>query len=296
MEKGKNSVKLYHKPKLRAPYLLAAWSGMGAVALLTVNYLRQALHAELFGEIDPWDYYAPSQVLTQDGLIQSPVLPETRFYFWDKGKAHDLIFLIGTVQPSSAYEMAVQIMDTAAQFAVERVYTAAAFPKVIHHTSKPRVLGAATHRHMLAELEDYDITLMQDGTIDGLNGLLLAAAKVRDIRGLCLLGEIPLYAHDIINPWAAHAVLRVLTQILDVDISLKRLEFWAKDMEPEMDRLYDILPDKDKEAFKRSQGTSDHPHANSPNLEQPLIADEAFFEGIEQFLDQHRHSEDDTAD
>ena len=69
MAETTNPINLYTTPELHAPHLVAAWSGMGAVALLAANYLRQALEVELFGEIDPHSYYSPAQVIIQDGVI-----------------------------------------------------------------------------------------------------------------------------------------------------------------------------------------------------------------------------------
>ena len=284
MEKRQGSVKLHARPALRQPHLVAAWSGMGAVALLTANYLRQELDAAFFGEIDPYDYFSPSQVQIKDGLIQAPELPQTKFYFWNKGEVHDLIFLIGTEQPPDPYEMALQVLDTAQQFGVERIYTSAAFPTLIHHSQEPGVRGTATHPYLVAEMKTYGVGIMDQGTIGGLNGLLLAIAKERNIEGLCLLGDIPLYTTQMINPGASHAILAVLTRMLNLEIDLKRLTVWAEDLRPEMDKLYSILPRRIREATEPTQA------------EQPLVADARFFDEIERFLEHGWRPEDEDED
>jgi proteasome assembly chaperone (PAC2) family protein len=274
-----DAVKLYATPQLQRPYLVAGWSGMGAVALLAVNFLRKELGAEVLGEIDPYHFFSPSQVLIRDHLIQSLEFPESRFYSWQAGAAHDLIFFIGTNQPSRGYEMAVLILDVAQQFGVERIYTAAAFPTVIHHSQVPGVWGTATHRELLAEMEAYDVQVMDQGTISGLNGMLLAVAKERDLRGLCLLGEIPVYATQMINPKASRAVLTALTRMLNLEVDMTKLNLWAEDLAPQMDRLYDILPDHVKGAVQSEEPT---PPALEAGLD--LVVDEAFFDEIERFL------------
>jgi proteasome assembly chaperone (PAC2) family protein len=294
MTEPTNPVNLYMTPKLRAPHLVAAWSGMGAVALLAANYLQQALEVEFFGEIDPHSYYSPAQVIIQDGVIQLPAFPETRLYYWDKGQDHDLIMLIGTEQPPDAYGIAVQIVDTARQLGIERVYTAAAMPRFIPHTKDPAVWGTATHPELLAELEQYGVKLMDQGTIAGLNGLLLAVAKEHGIEGLCLLGEIPMYARGMLNPRASRAVLAVLTQMLGVEIDLDRLTLWADDLDSEMAKLYAALPEYIREAISRDKELALDPDLEATETEPPLIVDDAFFGQIEEFLKQQRKGEDDT--
>jgi proteasome assembly chaperone (PAC2) family protein len=288
-----NPFQLYHVPRLRDPYLVAAWTGMGAVGLLSANYLRQELDAQLCGRIDPRAFFSPTQVVVEDGVIHSPVLPETKLYYWDRADRHDLLFLVGTEQPTDVYRMAQAVVDVAQQLGVQRVYTTAAMPTFIHHSQVPRVWGTATHSELLRELGYYDVNRMREGTIGGLNGLLLAVARDRDMEGLCLLGEIPLYASQMVNPAGAHAVLGVLTAMLDVEVRLDRLAVWAEDLSAQMDRLYELLPDDVKERLE-----GEHPPSSPPSgdTEQPLVADEAFFDEIERFLDQNRRADDDQDD
>lgn len=291
MNDAPSSVQLYNVPELRAPFLVAAWSGMGAVALLTVNYLREELQAQLFGRIDPRHYYAPTEIPIEDGLIQPITLPETRFYYWKTGGHHDLVLAIGTEQPSDAYRMAVEISLASVNLGIQRVYTAAAYPTFIHHTSEPAVWGTATHRDILIDLENLGVKPMRQGTIGGLNGLLLSVAKEHDIDGACLLGEIPLYTTQMINPKASRAVLWHLTQLLGVEISLEKLSVWAQDLQPQMDQLYDLLPDHVREALERGEPLEEGLTETPSEAEPPLEADEAFFDEIERFLSEQRGSQ-----
>jgi len=73
--------------------------------------------------------------------------------------------------------------------------------------------------------------------IAGLNGLILGIAKERDIDGICLLGEVPVYATQVANPKASLAVVKVLTRILGIDIDLTELSNLAKQTSKEMERL-----------------------------------------------------------
>ncbi len=64
---------LHREPELRDPYLLAAWSGMGNVALGAARYLRDKLGAELFGEIRLAESFRFSGILVNDdGTLEFP--------------------------------------------------------------------------------------------------------------------------------------------------------------------------------------------------------------------------------
>jgi proteasome assembly chaperone (PAC2) family protein len=52
---------------------------------------------------------------------------------------------------------------------------------------------------------------------------MLGVAKERGIDGICLLGEVPLYATRIQNPMASLVILKVLSRILNIEIDLTEL-------------------------------------------------------------------------
>ena len=92
---------------------------------------------------------------------------------------------------------------------------------------------------MSAELESYDLAQRGNLQISGLNGLLLGVAKERDIEGVCLLGEVPMYATRIQNPAAAVAVLGVLTRMLDIEIDITELADAARETADRMKQMAD---------------------------------------------------------
>jgi hypothetical protein len=276
-------------PELHRPHLLAAWSGMGAVAILAINFLRQEMEAQELAEIDPRPFFSPSQVKIKDRLVQRPEYPEGRFTYCHRPE-RDLLFFVGTEQPDRGYEMAQLVLDVAERFGVTQVTTAAAFPTLIHHGAAPGVWGAANDPALLPELTRHGVQIMEQGTIGGLNGLLLAAARERDLPGFCLLGEIPVYTTQMINPRAARAALAVLTRMLGLEVNLGKLTLWAQDLAPQMDRLFKIVPRHVREAIRQAEESE----AGEGEEEGPeMVADENFFDEIERFLQQHWQDDDD---
>jgi len=129
------------------------------------------------------------------------------------------------------------VLDVAQRFQVKRIYTCAAALTRIHHTETPRVWGVATDYEAAQDLKKYDLVQKGSLQIAGLNGLLLGVAKERNIEGICLLGEVPMYITRIQNPMAALAIIKVLTKMLDVEIDIAELAQLASEAEEKMKQV-----------------------------------------------------------
>jgi len=221
----KNLIKLYARPKLNSPNMLASWPGIGDVSIIVATYLRKKLDFKELGEIEPSYFFDAIGVVAKDNVIEAPQFPQSKFYYWkNKGEGSDIILFIGEDQPlTKGYELANCVLDVGARFQAKRIYTCAAALSRIHHTEQPRVWGVVTSQHMTEELEKYDLVQRSNLQIAGLNGLLLGVTKERDIEGICLLGEVPMHATRIQNPVAALAVLQVLTKMLDIEVDVGEL-------------------------------------------------------------------------
>ena len=229
-------VKLYARPKLNSPVLLASWPGVGNVSLIVAAYLKKKLDFKDLAVVDAAQFFEPIGVLAEDGVVDEPHFPQSEFYYWkNKAGRSDLILFIGEDQPATkAYDLAACVLDTALRFQVQRIYTCAAAVTRIHHTEEPRVWGVATSQETAQGLSRFN--LVQSGSlhIAGLNGLLLGVARERGIDGACLLGEVPSYATQVQNPIAALAVLRVLTKLLQIELDLDELVEMARETKERM--------------------------------------------------------------
>jgi hypothetical protein len=235
----KNRGILYKEPHPKACDFIAAWPGIGNVSLIVAKYIRDKINAEEIGEIEPFDFFDPIGVMVKGNIIEAPQFPESKFYYWHNAKSdRDLVMFIGDEQPSfKGYDLADCVLDVAQKLKARRVYTCAAAIARIHHTEPSRVWLAATDQKPIDELKHHDVVLRGDLQIAGLNGLFLGIAKERGIEGVCLLGEVPMYASRIPNPKAALAVSNILTKILGFAIDLSELAGFAKVAEEEMKKL-----------------------------------------------------------
>ena len=251
-------LKIRKKPKLRNPYLICAWPGMGEVAFKAAQYLIDKLKAEEFAEIIPQDFFYFTASVIQNGVLSTPELPYSKFYYWKnpatkrggsakyyggKSEGSDLIIFISNAQPdlAKAQDYCRQIIHIAKSFNVNTVVSFASMPQAIDHSQSPNVWFSATSPQLNSDLKKYNFSLLTEGQISGMNGLFLGMAKKEGFEGFCLLGEIPLYTIQIENPRASYAVLVALNKILNIQIDFSGLLTQAQVMEDEINKLLDYL-------------------------------------------------------
>lgn len=234
-----NLIKIQARPKLNSPSLLAAWPGIGNVSILVASYLDKKMSFKPLASINAAHFFDPIGVAVKDNLVESPQFPQSRFFYWkNPDGGNDIILFIGDDQPSSkGYELANCVVDMAEKYHAKRIYTCAAAITRIHHSEQPKVWGVATDDSMMNELKEYDLIRRGNLHISGLNGLLLGVAKERNIQGLCLLGEVPQHTIRIQNPMSALAILKVLSQMLGINIDTFEMAQQAAETKEKMKQL-----------------------------------------------------------
>jgi len=237
-------VKFSKRPKLKNPYLLCAWPGMGEVAFKAATYLIEQLKAEEFAEIPPEDFFYLTGSIVQEGILNTPEFPYSKFYYWrNKTGENDLIIFISNAQPdlAKADDYCKRIIYIAKSLKVKTIISFAAMPQAIDHTQQPKVWFTATSKEIINILTKYNFELLSEGQISGMNGLFLGMAKKEELNGFCLLGEIPLYTIQTENPKASYAVLDALARILKIQMDFNNLIDEAHGMEGEINKLLDYL-------------------------------------------------------
>ncbi len=229
--------------KLRNPWLVAAWPGMGSVATIAGTYLAEVLKLEPAGMIPPGQFFTIDRVDVQSGIARSGALPRSMFFVWrDPDGKRDLIIFLGEAQPATGgFTMCQRIMEYAARRGVKRVVTFAAMGTQLLPSDDPRVFGAVTAPELLGELRASDVDLLQEGQVGGLNGALLAAAAEHGVPAMCLLGEFPAYAANVPNPRAALAVLQAFSALAGLEIDLSVLAGRADQMDAQLTHLLEKL-------------------------------------------------------
>ena len=237
-------IKFSRKPRLKNPYFIVAWPGMGEVAFRAANILVDKLKAEEFAEIKAREFFYQTESVVQNGLLSLPEMPFNKFYFArPRGAKNDLLIFLSDAQPdlAKAEEYCNSIIELAKKYKVKNVVSFAAMPQPIDHTQKPKVWFTSTSIQLNDQLKKLDIQLLVEGQISGLNGLFLGMAKQAGFEGFCLLGEIPLYTIQIENPRASFAVLETLKKILNLEFDLSDLLDQSQAMEEQINVLLDHL-------------------------------------------------------
>lgn len=232
MQDKKKLLKIYSRPELKKPFLVAAGPGTGNVGLRTADYLRKRLGAELFAEIEPGDFFTPPYSFAfREGLIDIvPVqpgerTPQNRFYYWRSKGAHDIIIFTGDTHPlpGKVPELADYVLEAAEGFGLHRLYMPGAFLADIHHLSEPAICGSATDEELREYLHSYHIADAPPMHIaHNLNAWLLGMAKGKNIEAIGLISEIPSYKPEDKNTRAIRSLMRIMLKMLgigDLDIS-----------------------------------------------------------------------------
>lgn len=211
-----------NKPR---PWLIAAWPGMGNVAVIAAGYLVQQFGMREMGELASHDHFDVDEVEVTGGVVAPARLPRGVFFHWtNPGAGRDLIVFLGEAQPATgSYSYAHELLQRAAEMGVERIFTFASMASGLHPAENPKVSGVATDRRTLADLRRAEVEPLSDGQIGGLNGVVLGVAATRGVQGIGLLAEIPFFAAAVPNPKAARAALSVFSVLADIEISLDEL-------------------------------------------------------------------------
>ncbi|MFA5156538.1 MAG: PAC2 family protein [Candidatus Omnitrophota bacterium] len=237
-------IKIIKRPKLKDPYLIVAWPGMGEVAFKSAHYLVETLKAEECAELLADEFFYPTSSNVKSGVLSLPDLPSGKFYYWkNKSGKNDIVIFMSNAQPdlSGSELYCERILAYAKHIKVKALIGIAAMPQPVEHTQQPNVWVTATSADQINSLKKYELDILADGQISGMNGLFLGIAKREGFQGFCLLGEIPLYTIQIENPKASCAVLEALAKILGIQIDLSSLLTQAHIMEEEINKLMDYL-------------------------------------------------------
>jgi proteasome assembly chaperone (PAC2) family protein len=222
--------------KLKDPWLIAAWPGMGLVGHLAVDHLARALMAEPMSEIPPEDHFDLTKVEVKNGILVPRPMPRTLLSVRRGSNGErDLLILESERQPESrAHRFCERVLGIAQELGVVRVFTFAAMAMPTPPDAPSRVFGAATDVALANELRGFGVELLPEGEIGGMNGVLLATAAERSLPGASLLGEFPFFASGVPNPKASASILRAFSRISGLRIDLSKLDAQAVEVEKQL--------------------------------------------------------------
>ncbi|MGI9515995.1 MAG: PAC2 family protein [Pirellulaceae bacterium] len=251
---------------LERPIMVAAWPGMGHVALTAAYYLMAKLEMKMLVEYQATELFDVDHVAVNKGLVQPFRYPKSQFFGWkNPGDGPDMILFIGEAQPPlGRYNFCRKLIDYAQQMAVSKVVTFAAFATNIGLSDQGRVVAAAIDHETLGRLVEKEVHLLSGGNVSGMNGILLGVAAERHMSGGCLLGELPHMFAGVPYPKASLNVLQMFSKLTDLEIDLSELVL-------EADRIQQHLTEAVSQLKHLEQRAGQHPESEEETfLPDPL--------------------------
>lgn len=220
----------YEEPELNDPILVEGLPGVGNVGKLAAEHLLDQIQAKKFADIIS-KHFPPQVMVDDEGLIK--LVNNEMYYSKGEGKRPDIIILVGDYQgltPDGQYELSDNTLQIAKRYGVQMIYTLGGYG-IGKMVEKPRVLGAATDRELVVEMKKRGVVFSKGepgSGIVGASGLLLGLGKIYDIKAVCLMGETSGY---FVDPKGAEVVLRVLADILNVEVDFSALQDKAEQID-----------------------------------------------------------------
>lgn len=201
--------------------------GVGSVGKIAADYLSNCLNCQPVKSFISKGF--PPQIMINGNQV---MLMQAEL----KAARDDLFILSGDAQPLEVREMyglAGEILEYLKSRNVTDVITLAAYVG----DSSEKVVAAATDQSLAKELENEGVSLLRNGAIGGINGLLVGLAPMYGLRGLCLLGTTS--GEDLIDFRAAKDLLETVKSILGLEVDLNSLsiveEKGVEEIEPSED-------------------------------------------------------------
>jgi len=227
------------KPKLKNPVFIEGLPGVGNVGRVAAGYLVEELKAKKFAELIS-SHFMPVALIPQGSQVE---MIKAEFFYWKaKNKnQNDLIIMIGDSQsadPEGHYEIVDEILKFLKKLNVKEIFSLGGL-NIGVQTEKPKVVGAVSDASLEKKYRKYNIifdTSQRVGTIVGAAGLFVGLAKYYNIPAICLLGEtsgMPFLP----DPRSAEAVIKVLSEILNLKIDTSKLQERIKEMKEFMKRI-----------------------------------------------------------
>lgn len=174
------------EPNVQKPLIIAAMQDMGNVGSIVIDFINKNLKTSVFREVLP-SY--PAFVIDNGGYID---LPEER---WEFRYAKDIIVFGGGMgQPQTVEELNAlcqDVIDVAKKYSARFIYTLGGFHTDRELGKEPRTFVTTTSHELTDRVKKLGIsTTPQSSIITGFNGLILGFAKLNEIEGIGLYGEL----------------------------------------------------------------------------------------------------------
>jgi len=272
----------HHRPELEDASLVVGFSGWmdgGDVSTGTLRFLEKKLAAEKFAEIDPERFfifnlpgtmeqvaqYRP-HLRISNGLIEEISFPANRFFVSQK---HNLVLFSGKEPNLLWHQFARCFFQVVETCSIRRIYFAGSVGGLTPHTREPRVFCSLSDEKYREKLEGLDVRFSDyEGPSSFINFLCREASR-REMEMINFVIDIPTYVQAT-NPKGIAAVVKRLSRLLDVEISLEDLVLLGNEFEKNINELVAKMPDLAEQIKKLEENYDKEIWEDDQNFEEWL--------------------------
>ncbi|ABL77608.1 PAC2 family protein [Thermofilum pendens] len=235
--------------KLRDGVLVQGLPGIGLVGKIAVDYIVSTLNLRKVAElIGPGIILPVGNVgvyVTNEGALQ---IPSYKFYLLNGG-SRDILFVTSEAQPAlwAQYEVAEKVLDFFVSIGGREVIGACG--TTAEESEHVGVYYAYASEDCAKKLEALGAKRSTGGTITGACGLLPALAALRGLKAYVLMGSTQTPEPNFV---AARELIRVLSKLLEFEVSLEDLEKTIEQIrrrEEEMEKVLETARQKEGESL-----------------------------------------------
>ena len=276
-------------PELHDSILIVAWEGWndaGESASTAAHFLARQLGGRPFATIDPEEFYdfteARPMARYRDGE-RVIVWPGTDFIQLRGSGGRDVVVGFG-IEPHYRWKRYLRAMTELVEAIDARlVISLGAVASGTPHTQPVPVTGSANNPSLA---ERYRMRPSRFEGPSGIVGVFHDHCRRRDIGGVSLWAAVPHYLPGITNPVGARALLRAVTEMIDVPLDLEPLDGAIEHFHQQLDEALEENEDL-REYVSRLEQASPQQAQEAPAESELPSADE-LIEGLENFLRQRQ--------
>lgn len=219
---------------LHDPVLVAAfegWNDAGDAASAAVEHLALVWDAVPYREVDSQGFYdfqvnRPTITIT-DGVTRAFSWPTTRVTLCRlPDAAHDVLLVHG-IEPSFRWEaFCTELLGVAREAGVGTFVILGALLADVAHTTPIQITGSASDE---AAAEALGLAESSYDGPTGITGALQVAAIADGIPTVALWAAVPHYVTEPPSPKVTLALLRMVEEVLDIEVPLGQLPEQADD-------------------------------------------------------------------
>lgn len=272
-------------PDLRDSILVVAWEGWndaGESASTAAHFLARQLGEAPFATIDPEEFYdfteaRPMARYRNDERVI--VWPGTDFIRLRSAGGRDVVVGFG-IEPHYRWKRYLRAMSELVEaIDAKLVISLGAVLSNTPHTQPVSVTGSANTTDLA---ERYNMRPSHFEGPSGIVGVFHDHCRRNSIGGVSLWAAVPHYLPGITNPVGARALLRVVTEMIDVSLDLNPLDEEIDRFHQQLDEVLEENEDL-REYIARLERAAPAQH-EQPAVESELPSADELIEGLENFL------------